>query len=174
MEDMKNFVAKSGVIISRLLIGAVLVFMPPYTVSSSQQVLPEASSAGGVTLNAEVTFIQAAYVAITFQILKTTGIYDLIETDEAVATNYTLVQKSSLSIKGLADETSVMTCNIESGSYKAQKSEKTLDCSGSRQITAHAFMGEKRFEDEVDVSSELLARLQSTDESHIAIDVTYI
>ena len=157
-----------------------MLIMPPYSVSSSQQpifkIIPvgRTSNTGAIDVHGKATFIQAAYLIVSFEVLKTSGIYDLVETDNTVDTNYTQTEKSAVSIKGITDEMSVMTCNIESGSYKAHQTEKTLDCSGSRQITAHAFMGEKRFENEIDVNPELLARLQTTSDNHIAIDVTYI
>ncbi len=156
----------------RLFVGAVVLAMPPYAVSSSQPISPAAqqkplvglSISGKTVVAASATFIEGVYVTVKYALLKTAGVYDLVDTDNSVETSQTFTQTRVVSIHGnLLGEMAVLTCNVTGA---AQKSH---DCSGAEQSVAHAFMGQSQFNDEIAISDNTLQ-----DGNHIAIDVSYI
>ena len=170
---MKKYGVKGGWIAGRLLVGALVLLMPPYAISSSQPLLSvnsgviplkslTATSANRTLMTASATFIAGAYVVVKYEILKSAGVYDIVESDGSVEMNQTFRHKTVVSIEGtIPGETAVMTCNIITGLEKH-------DCSGSDRTVAHAFMGGSHVDNRIEVSDN------SPQGHRIDIDVSYI
>jgi hypothetical protein len=169
---MKNFFARSGLVAGGLLIGAGVLVMPPYAVSSSQPstviATTEQPIPGNAQMDATADFIAGAYVSVKYEDMKASGVYEIVETNDAVTTNQSFDHRTIVTIRGsLTREMGVMTCNVETG---ALNTRDVQDCNGGKQTISHAFLGATSFDNEVQVSNNDLP----TSSNHISIDVSYI
>jgi len=146
------------------LLAGVAMLISAATISPAEQfsqlplALAGTSFTGSATLEANASFVEAAYLLVKYGPLKAAD-------SSSADANYT----ASVSIQGLPGETAMVTCNIASGA------QKNKDCNGASHTVSHVVMGERKFDNGISLSRDFVAASQSsTSGGSISINLTYI
>jgi hypothetical protein len=166
---MRRWAAKLGTGI----LAAALVASVTLSPSSAENVYPvNANTALAPTahLQAKAKFVQGAFIAVHHVSFEFSKIIPLISGHRGLTT------RASISVKGLAGETVVLTCNVESVGERdvALNSPRRRDCGGSAKARPISILSGRRIDNDILLTSDLLPDSAGNVASAISIEVTYI